>query len=49
MQNSVISLIGTPNKELVKQDLSSYIKKANLSTRLDNIKKDSSKNSDSTT
>lgn len=37
------------NEELVKQDLSNYVKKTNLSTRLDNIKKDPSKRSDSIT
>ena len=36
------------NKELVKQDLSNYLKKTYLFTRLDNIKKDSSKKFDST-
>ena len=36
------------NEDLVKQDLSDYIKKTNLSKRLDNIKKGPSKRSDST-
>ncbi len=33
-------------EDLVKQDVSNYMKKSNLSTRLDNIKKSSSKKSD---
>lgn len=37
------------DKELVKQELSNYIKTTNLSVRLDNIKKKSSKHSDSAT
>ena len=37
------------NEELVKQDFSNYIKKTNLSARLDNIKKNPSKKSNSAT
>ena len=37
------------NKEQLKQDLSNYVKATNLTTRLDNIKKKSSKESNSIT